>query len=286
MRILEIPVQPDIDNLITYYQEIKVYRASTYDGTYSPVGTITLVTDQSLYPFVDNSGFLTDVYRFSYYRTTGPVESDKYDLPSYYFTVNALKERINDGQATTEDDRSFIDTAAAATDAINRYCGRRFNQVIETRYFEGSPSRGFYIGKGSQILYVDDFVSVSGITITGDDAIDYATEVYPLPENAPRLDWPYMQLALKPDANKEWPAGYHAIAITATWGWPVNPITQSSVPAAVKEAAMEVALRLYKGKDNSYARVSGQSDLGTVRVSDDLMNGDTKALLAPYRKMC
>jgi hypothetical protein len=285
MRILEIPVQPDITNLITYYQQIKVYRASTYDGTYSLVGTITLVADQSLYPFVDNSGLLTDVYKFSYYKTTGPVESDKYDLPSYYSTVQALKDRIDDGEVGT-DDRNFIDAAAAATDAINRYCGRRFNQVIETRYFEGSPSRGFYIGKGSQILYVDDFVSVSGITITGDDAIDYATEVYPLPENAQRLDWPYMQLALKPAADKEWPTGYHAIAITATWGWPVNPITQSSVPAAVKEAAIEVALRLYKGKDNSYARVVGQNDLGATKVTDDLMNGDTRALLAPYVRKC
>lgn len=293
MRTLEIAVQPDIASIISYYQQIKVYKAATYDGTFVAVGSpIALVSGQSLYPFVDNTGLLTDVYRFSYYRTLATVaESNQYDLPVYYFTITALKARIDDGQASPDDDRNFIDAAAAATDAVNRYCGRRFNQVIETRYFEGSPSQGFYIGKGAQILMLDDFVSISAISATysgGATAINPSTGVYLLPENAPRVDWPYTSLKIIPAPNQDyslggyWPTGYHAIAITGAWGWPLNPYTQSTVPAGVKEAAMEIALRLYMGKQNGYSNTIGQTDLGTQKVDDGLMSKNVMGLLEKY----
>lgn len=287
MRILEIVVQPDIESIKAYYDKLRIYRAATFDGSYSLITTINLADEKSLYTYIDNSGLSTDVYRFAYFKTVGSVESSRYDLPGFYFTIAALKARVN--EITDTDDHSFIDTAAAATDAVNRYCGRRFNQVIETRYFQGSPSKHFYIGAGAQILCVDDFVSLSAISVTypsGATGINPVSGVYFLPENASRKDWPYEELAIVPGGTDYWPTGYHKVAITATWGWPVNPITQSTVPAAVKEAAMEIALRLYQGKTNGYSNTIGQADLGTKEVEDGLMSKNVKSLLEMYRKGC
>lgn len=284
MRILEIVVQPDIESIKAYYDKLRIYRAAIYDGSYSLIGTINLADEVTLYTYIDNSGLSTDVYRFAYFKTVGSVESSQWELSGFYFTIKALKKRID--ERDDSDDHSFIDAAAAATDAVNRYCGRRFTQVIETRYFQASPSKGFYIGQGAQILEVDDLVAVAAITATGDAPIDGSTDIYLLPENAPRLDWPYTMVALKSSPANYWPTGYHSVAITATWGWPVNAITQSSVPGSVKEAAMEIALRIYQGKANGYGSTRGQADLGTDEVEDGLMSKNVKALLDPYRRKC
>lgn len=275
----------DISALITYYDKLKVYRADSYAGTYNQVGEITLLANQPVYYFNDNAGELGHFYRWTYYRTAGAIESEAWPLPVLYCTVADVKGRVNDGLSDDTEDRNYMDAVAAATDAINRYCGRKFNQVEEERTFSGSPSKGFYIGKGAQFLDLNDFVEISEIEVNypaGPASISPAMDVYPLPENAAVTTWPYQQLAFKPGSSNYWPTGYSGTTITALWGWPVDPATQSPVPVAIREACIEIALRLYGGKANAYAGVKGQTDLGTQDVPHVLMGGDTAQLLQPY----
>jgi hypothetical protein len=307
MRILEVAVQ-DIASIKTYYDNLRIYRASSYAGTYTLLQTVPLANGQTLYPVIDNDGTATHCYRFSYYKSTvTTAESSQLDLPVYYCTVAGLKARLN--ETGINDDAQFVDAVAAATGAVKRYCNREFKQVVETRYLEGPTSKGQYSDREPQILYVDDLVDVSTLQVDYSGGMSGAnlttltinTDVYLWPQDTINQDEPYNGLAFVPGSNFQiaqiqsgsyrdysagfyWPRGYQAIRVTGTWGWPVNPITQSPVPPAVREATLQIAARIYKGRDNAYSRVVGNGDLGTLRISDALMNGDTKALLETYRR--
>jgi hypothetical protein len=312
MRILEVAVQ-DIESVRGYYTSLKIYRAATYDGTYTELPTVSpvpLVAGQTLYPVVDNDGLASSCYRYSYYKSTLPTaESSLLDIPIYYCTVAGLKARLN--ETGTADDQQFVDAVAAATGAIRRYCNREFKQVVETRYFEGPSPKGGFTGRGPQILFVDDLVAVTALQLDyGGGGVQNPvlttltvnTDFYLWPQDADRQEEPFQGLAFVPGANFQvqavqtgvyreqgiglyWPRGYQAVRITGTWGWPLNAITQSSVPPAIKEACLEVAARIYKGRDNAYSRVVGAEGVGTMKIADDLLNRDTKLLLNSYRRM-
>jgi hypothetical protein len=66
----------DIATQIATYESIRVYRASSLTGTYSAIGTESLVADTFYYSFSDSSGDLNKWYKYSFYHSTGPVESD------------------------------------------------------------------------------------------------------------------------------------------------------------------------------------------------------------------
>lgn len=71
---LEIPV-PEIDAVMEDYTSIRVYRASSFAGSYSVITTITLVADQTAYTYEDTSGTVSSWYRFSWYNTSTTAES-------------------------------------------------------------------------------------------------------------------------------------------------------------------------------------------------------------------
>lgn len=66
----------DIATQIATYESIRVYRASSLTGTYSVVGTVTLVSGTFYYSYADSSGDLNKWYKYSFYHSTGPAESD------------------------------------------------------------------------------------------------------------------------------------------------------------------------------------------------------------------
>lgn len=310
MRVLEVAVQPDIDSLISYYDKLKIYRAATYDGSYTEISAspVALAAGQTLYPVVDNDGAATDSYRFSYYKSTATTaESSMQDLPVYYCSVSSLKARLN--ETTTGDDLQFVDAVAAATGAVKRYCNREFKQVVETRYFEGPLFKGQYTGREPQILYVDDLVAATGLELdysggrTGSQltTLTVGTDVYLWPQESANFDEPYNGLVFVPGSNFQiaqiqsgsyrdysagfyWPRGYRAVRVTGTWGWPFNSVTQSPIPPAVKEATLQIAARIYKGRDNAYSRVVGAEGLATMQIADDLLNKDTRMLLESYKR--
>ena len=63
----------DIATQIATYEIIRVYRASSLGGTYSAIGTETLVADTVYYSYADSSGDLNKWYKYSF---DTPTESE------------------------------------------------------------------------------------------------------------------------------------------------------------------------------------------------------------------
>ena len=307
MRVLEIGLDT-ITRVVTYYDKIRVYSATTQNGTYSLLGTISgLINTTSLYYYIDNDGNETTFYKYSLYKSTAVIaETAQIAVPQLYARAEDLKIRLNENTSTT-DDAIFWRSVVAATRQIRNYCGQEFSQTIETRYFEGNN-----LGKGrsdlrGEVLEIDQCVSLTAI------ALDYSggqttapvttltlnTNCYLYPQEAPGRGFPYFGLCWIEGSTLTsvstgyywdrreglyWPRGYQAIRLTGTWGWPVDSITRNSVPADVEEATLQLAARIYKGRDNAYSKQIGTNAIGTLTVSSDLFNSDTKSLLNPYVK--
>lgn len=187
-----------------------------------------------------------------------------------YTTVDAVKLRLD-----RTDDRADATLSAiisTASRAIEMMTNRRFDRVVETRYF--GPS-------GSWYAEVDDFVSVTSIAtdIDGDrtytevwSATDYEIE----PVNAPSTGFPYTQIVIRPKGTKSFPVLRRSIRIAADWGWP-------SVPPAIEEATILQTLRLFKRIDAPYGIV-GSTDLGNL-ATIPRVDPDISMLIAPYRRM-
>ena len=187
-----------------------------------------------------------------------------------------MKSRL--GIADTNDDTPLTNALAAASLAIEGYCGRQFNDA-------GSASPRVYYPDTLTLIEVDDFSTTAGLIVAQDfsNAGTYTTILssanYQLEPLNGVVDgtpgWPYYRIRIIQTWNPLWYTSIGdprtSIQITAQWGW-------SAVPAPVSEACLMLAEETFKMKDAPYG-VAGFSQYGAVRVRD---NPKIEALLMRY----
>jgi hypothetical protein len=203
-----------------------------------------------------------------------------------YATLNDVKTaaRIQDGV-----DDSLLELAIeSASRMIDEYTMRNF-------YNAGTAVRVF-VPDHNDVVAIDDAVSISEIAVstmlnkTYDQvwsAVDYQLE--PLNGVADGLaGWPITRIRAVgtyefPDGNTryryEGRYGQEDIAtvqVTGVWGW-------SAVPAAIKQATIIQAMRIFKRLDSPLGVISSP-DTGFFRVSNRI-DPDVAMLLNSYRKI-
>jgi len=210
---------------------------------------------------------------------TWPVQPSS--LNQYYTSVEELKDRLNITVTTT--DLSCQMAVQAAAKYVDRYCGRHFFQLTETRTF---VPRDIW----EQLL--DDTVSITQLAVDFDgdgvfeqvwtQGTDYelmfdGREFNMLSEGEQR---PYTRARVINFAGGGrffpfiWPfSRLDRVQVIGTFGWP-------SVPLAVKQAALQLAADFFKLKDAPFG-VVGSADWGLLRVPKQ--NPVVAQLLAPYR---
>ncbi len=200
---------------------------------------------------------------------------------AYYTSAEELQERL--GLSGSSYTQTQLMAVQAATSWVNGHCGRHFNQVTETRTF---MPRDVYE------LVIDDIVSVTSFTLDYNGAGVYDTswvqdvnyqlvrgmdEFNMLASGEPR---PYTRARVTnvAGAGNWFPFIYpfsrlDRVKITGAWGWP-------AVPAAVRNASLQLAVEMYKLKDAPFG-VAGSIDLGAIRIVG--ANPMIGLLLEPYR---
>lgn len=97
-NIIKIEV-PDITDVLTVYNKVKVYKAAAVDGTYAEITNsstwITLNVQDNLYSYTDVSGAPTDWYKTSYYNSISTNESMLSNaVPGSSTNTNQLTENM------------------------------------------------------------------------------------------------------------------------------------------------------------------------------------------------
>ena len=192
-----------------------------------------------------------------------------------YATLADVKAAL---RITDSVDDALIEIAIeSASREIDGYCNRVFYSTSATRVYQ--PQDAF-------VCQTDDIISVTTLK-TSDNAQAYNNtwavtdfQLEPLNGVAGGLVQPATRIRAVGDyLFPIWSIGstynnFAPVQIVGVFGW-------ASVPTAVKQAALLLAMRQFKRYDSPLG-VAGFGDLGAIRVGR--VDPDVQALLDPYRK--
>jgi hypothetical protein len=190
---------------------------------------------------------------------------------------------------------SLADLKAAlrVTDAIDdsllelaiESASREIDGACERVFYSTSATR-VYAPHNIYLVETDDIVSVTTVK-TSTDGLTYDTtlaatdyQLEPLNGIAGGLVSPFTQIRAVGDYL--WPAYspqtiFHleaSVQVVGVFGW-------SAIPAAIRQATVILAMRLFKRLDAPLGMIS--NDLGSMRVGR--FDPDVEALVAPFRKV-
>lgn len=183
-----------------------------------------------------------------------------------YVTLPELRDHLGDTQTGLDAERLEA-AAAAASRAIDGYCGRRFwlDPAVTSRRY--GPTGPFKI-LSSTTTYVRDIASTTGLVVATDTAgngtfattwtLDTDFELHPLDADADGGAYAWWQLVAI--GSKTFPtSGRAGLKVTARHGW-------SQVPDPIREACKIKAAKLWK-RSTSIEGVAGFGEFGVVRIS-------------------
>jgi hypothetical protein len=212
-------------------------------------------------------------------------------LTNGYCTTDELKARI--GISNADDDTILENVITAVSRWIDTHTGRRFYAASETRYFtadeyaESAPLPTYaqslrVTGRGGQIVYVNDLLTVTTLKTDDDGDRTYettwaATDYDLLPDNALLNGEPYTQVRLAPNGRYTFPLHRRGVQIVGSFGY------AATTPAMVKEACLLQSHRLWKRKDAVFG-VAGASEMGQILVQIKA-DPDVQELLKRYIKV-
>ena len=189
-----------------------------------------------------------------------------------YVTLAEIKAAA--GISDTADDAAITLAVDAASAMLDEHTSRSFTTTP-------APVARLFTAAGSLVL-VDDIATLTGLLVEADDDGDGtyersipATGYRPGPLNAPTSGRPVT--SLEATSSGYWPKGAGAVRVTATFGWP-------AVPAAVKQAALIQALRLFQRRLSPYG-IAGSPEVGSELRLLSRLDPDVEALVRPYRKL-
>lgn len=183
---------------------------------------------------------------------------------------------------TSAGNTKFEYTIEAASRLIDKYTGRRFYNVPETRY---------YTSDDIQVLETDDFTSVNALKTdtNGDGTYEttWNTTDYNLwPYNASLDGKPYMAIEVAEGSNYDFGIAYpKGVLLSANFGYVSGTQAATAAPDLIHQACLMISLR-YLERKNTILGIAGNLQLGEKRVliPDITLDPDIKTMLDGFRR--
>jgi len=199
---------------------------------------------------------------------------------------------ITNGYCTLSDIKAALRITDSVDDAL-----LELSVEAASRQIDGATDRIFYnAGSATRVFLptdpyacqIDDIVSLTSLkTSSAADgnfdvtwtSTDY--EAHPLNGLSGGQYWPTNEFKAIGDylfpvwTTSTTNSNEATVQVTGTWGW-------SSVPTAIKQATILLAMRQFKRYDSPLG-VAGFGDLGAIRVGK--LDPDVDALVMPYKKV-
>jgi hypothetical protein len=186
--------------------------------------------------------------------------------------VATLKTRLS--ISDTDDDTTLGLILTGVCRAIDGHCGQSF-------YKDAAASIRYYTAQDKETVFIDPLVSVTTLATDGGLNRTYsttwaATDYDLMPTNADAREHPFTWIQTSPDGDYNFVLRVNGIKLTGVFGWP-------AVPAAVSEAALLWAERLYKRKDAPFG-IASFIEAGEMRLIKEI-DPDVQTLLLPFRRL-
>lgn len=248
----------ELSNVLTQFDEIKVYRSTTVEaGPYSEItgpGTrVPLVAGTTLYEYIDAAGDPAYWYRFAFYNSVTAAEGTASEpirgegVLGRYATIQDVRdEGVTD---PPYDDTRISNAIALASQQIEMFTGRWFEPRAMTFTVDGSGKRSIHLD--IPIVEVTE-VKVDDVAIAPEDLIVYNRHLAegllrPDDRDNPRIELlePLDNLYLFALGIKVWPPGQRNVEITGTFGYTDPDGTASGkTPDLIRRACVLLVLRL------------------------------------------
>ena len=181
-----------------------------------------------------------------------------------YATLVDLKARL--GITGTGNDTVLEQVIEAASRQVDGWCGRAFAS--------GNGTRVLTADNANLLILPDDLHEITEFATDRDDDFLYET-IWPVNELS-LMPYPGPYSIIRPRHGYSFPTQPHAIQVTGSWGYGAN------IPAAIREATLLQAARLYKRADAPFG-IAGSADHGQLETISRV-DPDVKELLAPYTR--
>jgi hypothetical protein len=203
-----------------------------------------------------------------------------------YATLAELRAKLTFGAANTAKDTQLEQLIEASSRWIERYTGRRFYGVAETRY---------YTADDGYEIQIDDLATMTALKTdeNGDGTFEttWPSTAYNLKYgenlNANLDGKPYTQIEISERGTYSFPVAIRkGVLVQGVFGYVAGTTAYTACPDPIHDAALLVAERLYKRADTPLG-VAGPPALGMqpVRVPSLTADPDIKSLLDPYRRI-
>lgn len=184
-----------------------------------------------------------------------------------YCSITDAKAHL--GNMVTETNNGILQNIIESVSAeIDDYCKRSFGTTTTDKYYDGTEDE----------LLIDDIVSVTEFKLdldgdgTYEETLD-TTDYLLYPYNGP----PYWKVRLSDDSDySHFAKGIRkGVKITGSWGY------ASSVPLAIKQAALEMTCRTFQQAQGGYGTEIGTPEIGMTTVYQGL-SSDIRRKLDRY----
>ena len=193
-----------------------------------------------------------------------------------YTTVDTLKGVVKQGLDSPP--AVFEQAIDTATESIDNYCGRRFDQVVAV----GGVARIFPVELDTLVgptpsMAIDDVLPVDGQAITVETTRTPTADAEWVEEpsgwwlgpNPRKEGWPYTEFYVRD--YRRWANQY--VRITTSWGW-------EEIPSPVARACLMMASRTIAREDSPLGQMMGEYGAVYVRTVDP----DIKNWIRPYKR--
>ena len=173
------------------------------------------------------------------------------------YIAKADVKRVLTNITGTDYDTQLDETCTRASRIIDRYCKRGTDAfkatTSETRYYHGS---------GTDEQWIDDAVSVSSVGISDDDGLSYYTLAVTDYDKLDGLDYdktPIRLLRMNPNGDyTTFYSGRKSVKVTGVFGY------STTVPDDVAEAALIIAVRLFRRGQAGFSDTAGAAGVGEM----------------------
>lgn len=187
-----------------------------------------------------------------------------------YVTSTELKAYLRIGDAVDDAEVALVVTAASR--AIDRATNRQFGLVAAA---EARKYTAFWDHVNCRyVVPIDDLMTEVGLTIATEVG---AVDVFDLkPANAAAEARPWTSIVVDPTAAVKPTTKEDEVTVTARYGW-------TTVPVAVKQAALLQAARFFKRRDAPFG-VAGSPEAGSELRLLAKVDPDVAVVLGPYQR--
>lgn len=184
----------DIDTQIATYNQIRLYRASSPDGTFSLTGDVaTLVADQEQYALTDASGDANQYYQYDFYHTVSTAASAKSEVFSPP-EATLLKVML---KAAQESGAGFSSTCTATGDTTYLVDAKLNDDGLDEDFLEGAWVYMYGASAANKLRRVTTFTTATSrltwarasVALNSGDPYHVYTLLPPIPTPGQAYSW-------------------------------------------------------------------------------------------------